>query len=71
MAWEMTFLKQNDQLSISFFFYISDNFTYPIPYWFHQWWNKFGLNEDIIPDQIKLAQTQFFERNKLPDTIIS
>ncbi|KAG8635429.1 uncharacterized protein LOC122722121 [Manihot esculenta] len=70
IAWERTFFKQNDQLSISFFFYISDTFTYPIPYWFHQWWNKFGIIETIIPDHIKLAQTQFFENNKLPDPII-
>ncbi|KAG8635592.1 hypothetical protein MANES_16G050528v8 [Manihot esculenta] len=68
-AWERAFLKQNDQLSVSFFFFFSDNFVYPIPYWFHQWWNKFGINKDIIPDQIQNAQDQFFEKNQLPDTI--
>ncbi|KAG8661928.1 hypothetical protein MANES_01G049555v8 [Manihot esculenta] len=69
-AWERTFFKQNEQLSISFFFYISDNFTYPIPFWFHQWWNKFGIHDDIIPDQIKPAKTQFFDKQQLPETII-
>ncbi|KAG8650608.1 hypothetical protein MANES_07G055042v8 [Manihot esculenta] len=70
LAWERTFLKQNDQLSISFFFYISDDFSYPIPYWFHQWWNKFGIDQSIILEQIQLAQNQFFENAKLPDSIL-
>ncbi|KAG8655635.1 hypothetical protein MANES_04G055388v8 [Manihot esculenta] len=69
-AWERTFLKQNDQLSISFFFYISDDFSYPIPYWFHQWWNKFGLDLTIIPEPIVSAQDQFFENSQLPENIL-
>ncbi|KAG8634082.1 hypothetical protein MANES_17G011801v8 [Manihot esculenta] len=68
-AWERTFFKQNDHMSISFFFYIADNFEYPIPYWFYQWWNKFGIQTDIIPDQVQTAQVQFFDKTKLSDTI--
>ncbi|KAG8660850.1 hypothetical protein MANES_02G199850v8 [Manihot esculenta] len=56
-------------MSISFFFYISDTFEYPIPYWFHHWWNKFGISEDIIPDQIQIAQKQFFDTINLPDLV--
>ncbi|KAG8645720.1 hypothetical protein MANES_10G087151v8 [Manihot esculenta] len=70
-AWERTFLKQNDQMSISFFFYIFDDFPYPIPYWFHYWWNKFGIDSSIIPDSVYLAHDQFFDNAQLPDHIMA
>ncbi|KAG8655482.1 uncharacterized protein LOC110608268 isoform X2 [Manihot esculenta] len=69
IAWERTFFKQNEQLSVSFFFFFDDNFSYPLPYWFYQWWNKFGICEINIPSQITIAKEQFFERQQLPETI--
>ncbi|KAG8650946.1 hypothetical protein MANES_07G082282v8 [Manihot esculenta] len=58
-------------MSISFFFYISDDFPYPIPYWFHYWWNKFGIDSSIIPESVHLAHDQFFDNAQLPDHIIT
>ncbi|KAG8646404.1 hypothetical protein MANES_09G001501v8, partial [Manihot esculenta] len=68
-AWERTFFKQNEQLSVSFFFFFDDNFSYPVPYWFYQWWNKFGLCETNVPNLIVIAKEQFFERQQLPETV--
>jgi hypothetical protein len=66
-SWTRAFYRQNNQFSLSYFFYFETNFHYPIPYWFHTWWDKFGINETIFPTIIKEAFIKFTDLVVLPE----
>jgi hypothetical protein len=66
-AWTRTFYRQNNHFSLSYFFHFESNFHYPIPYWFHTWWEKFGIDETILPTIIQEALTKFTNLVLLPE----
>ena len=52
-AWTYVFYGQNPGNSLSWFIYFDKDFPLNIPFWFLEWWDKYGPNIDFLPTIIK------------------
>ncbi|KAK2638890.1 hypothetical protein Ddye_026685 [Dipteronia dyeriana] len=52
-AWTRFFYGQNPGNSLSWFIYFDKNFQIDLPFWFLEWWDKFGHTIDFLPMTVK------------------
>ncbi|KAK3223932.1 hypothetical protein Dsin_010957 [Dipteronia sinensis] len=52
-AWFKMFYRQNPEYSLSWCVYFDKNFPLNLPFWFLEWWDKFGPTIDFLPCVIK------------------
>ncbi|KAK3229837.1 hypothetical protein Dsin_001718 [Dipteronia sinensis] len=51
-AWTYFLYGQNPGNSLSWFIYFDKHFQLDIPFWFLEWWDKYGPTTDILPSPV-------------------
>ncbi|KAK3189148.1 hypothetical protein Dsin_028709 [Dipteronia sinensis] len=67
-AWTYMLYGQNPGKSLSWFIYFDKNFPLEIPFWFLEWWDKYGPTIDILPPSIKEGYTYWTTHFDKPST---
>ncbi|XP_057954918.1 uncharacterized protein LOC131148954 isoform X2 [Malania oleifera] len=66
-AWTKSLYRQNKGYSLSWLIYFDKNMSIEVPYWFHEWWDKFGPIDELFPPQLKESYKLWIETIQLPD----
>ncbi|KAK2645041.1 hypothetical protein Ddye_020236 [Dipteronia dyeriana] len=67
-AWTKFFYGQNPGNSLSWFLYFDKNFLIDLPYWFLEWWDKYGPIIVLLPPSVKESFSLWTSNVDRPDT---
>ncbi|KAK2637912.1 hypothetical protein Ddye_025707 [Dipteronia dyeriana] len=67
-AWTKFFYGQKPGNSLSWFIYFDKNFLINLPFWFLEWWDKFGPIIDFLPPPVKESFSFWISNVNRPDT---
>ncbi|KAK3225975.1 hypothetical protein Dsin_005837 [Dipteronia sinensis] len=67
-AWTYLLYGQNPGNSLSWFIYFDKNFQLDIPFWFLEWWDKYGPTTDILPPIVNEGYQYWLSHFDKPST---